>query len=167
MSVAGFVEKSSSMSFRKQVGPGSLAPLVMGGMPSLTKDYLEKLHTPAIYILGGEKVIAYNNGMDDFRRINHVPVFAANLNVGHGGTYRQLHGVGFLAAFRFPCGAALHQRWCQSALSFHPPCRTAGAGAGVSVPLTMKAPGPCGRVKRSPAMSVALDTTRPVNGLNT
>jgi len=61
-------------------------------MPGLKKEHLEKLHSPTIYILGGESDIAYNNGMDDFRRINHVPVFAANLNVGHGGTYRQPHG---------------------------------------------------------------------------
>ncbi len=67
----------------------------MGGMPKLTKEYLEKLHTPVIYILGGEKDIAYNNGMDDFRRINHVPVFVANLNVGHGGTYSRPHGGDF------------------------------------------------------------------------
>ncbi len=64
----------------------------MPGMPSMTKDHLAKLHTPTIYILGGEKDIAYNNGMDDFRRINHQPVFAANLNVGHGGTYGKPHG---------------------------------------------------------------------------
>ena len=64
----------------------------MGGMPNLTKDHLEKLHAPIIYILGGEKDIAYNNGMDDFRRINHLPAFAANLNVGHGGTYSRPHG---------------------------------------------------------------------------
>jgi predicted alpha/beta-hydrolase family hydrolase len=67
----------------------------MGGMPRLTKDHLTKLHTPTIYLLGGEKDIAYNNGMDDFRRINHVPVFAANLNVGHGGTYSRPHGGNF------------------------------------------------------------------------
>jgi predicted alpha/beta-hydrolase family hydrolase len=67
----------------------------MGGMPRLTKDHLAKLHTPTIYLLGGEKDIAYNNGMDDFRRINHVPVFAANLNVGHGGTYSRPHGGDF------------------------------------------------------------------------
>ncbi len=67
----------------------------MGGMPRLTKAHLEKLHTPVIYILGGEKDIAYNNGMDDFRRINRVPAFMANLNVGHGGTYSQPHGGDF------------------------------------------------------------------------
>lgn len=64
----------------------------MAGMPGLTKDQLIKLHTPTLYILGGEKDIAYNNGMDDFKRINHVPVFVANMDVGHGGTYGQPHG---------------------------------------------------------------------------
>jgi hypothetical protein len=64
----------------------------ISGMPNLTKDYLQKLHTPTLYILGGEKDIAYGNGMDDFSRINHVPVFVANMDVGHGGTYRRAHG---------------------------------------------------------------------------
>jgi hypothetical protein len=65
----------------------------MGGMPNLSKDYLLKLHTPTLYILGGETDIAYANGMDDFKRINHVPVFVANMKgIGHGGTYRQPHG---------------------------------------------------------------------------
>lgn len=32
--------------------------------------------------------------MDDFRRINHVPALAANLNVGHGGTNSRPHGRG-------------------------------------------------------------------------
>jgi hypothetical protein len=67
----------------------------MSGMPSLTKDHLKKLHTPAIYILGGEKDIAYKNGMDDYNRINDLPVFAANLDVGHGGTYSKPHGGDF------------------------------------------------------------------------
>ncbi|MBN1116561.1 MAG: alpha/beta hydrolase [Bacteroidales bacterium] len=64
----------------------------MGGMPGLAKEHLLKLHTPTLYLLGGESDIAYNNGMDDFKRINHVPVFVANMDVGHGGTYRQPHG---------------------------------------------------------------------------
>ena len=64
----------------------------MAGMPALTKDHLAKLHTPTLYVLGGEKDIAYNNGMDDFKRISHVPVFVANMDVGHGGTYGQPHG---------------------------------------------------------------------------
>ncbi len=64
----------------------------MPGMPNLAKDQLKKLHTPTLYILGGESDIAYNNGMDDYKRIEHVPVFVANMDVGHGGTYRQPHG---------------------------------------------------------------------------
>lgn len=64
----------------------------MPGMPPLTKEQLAKLHSPTLYLLGGESDIAYNNGMDDFNRINHVPVFVANMDVGHGGTYGQPHG---------------------------------------------------------------------------
>ncbi len=64
----------------------------MPGMPNLKKEHLIKLHTPTLYILGGESDIAYNNGMDDYKRIDHVPVFVANMDVGHGGTYRQPHG---------------------------------------------------------------------------
>ncbi|MBP6663412.1 MAG: alpha/beta hydrolase, partial [Paludibacter sp.] len=70
------------------INPGSGFP----GMPNLKKDDLLKLHTPTLYILGGEKDIAYENGMDDYSKINHVPVFVANMNVGHGGTYAQPHG---------------------------------------------------------------------------
>ena len=61
-------------------------------MPQLPKDHLKKLHTPTLYILGGESDIAYKNGMDDVQRISHVPIFAANLDVGHGGTYGKPHG---------------------------------------------------------------------------
>jgi len=64
----------------------------MPNMPALTKDHLLKLHAPTLYVLGGEKDIAYKNGMDDFKRIDHIPVFVANMDVGHGGTYRQPHG---------------------------------------------------------------------------
>ncbi|MBN2842552.1 MAG: alpha/beta hydrolase, partial [Sedimentisphaerales bacterium] len=64
----------------------------MPGMPKMVKSDLKNIHTPVMYVLGGEKDIAYNNGMDDFERINHVPAFVANLNVGHGGTFAQKHG---------------------------------------------------------------------------
>jgi len=62
------------------------------GMPPLTKEHLTKLHAPVFYLLGGEKDIAYANGMDDFQRIGKVPVFVANKDVGHGGTFSQPHG---------------------------------------------------------------------------
>ncbi|HOY13922.1 MAG TPA: hypothetical protein PLY70_12320 [Saprospiraceae bacterium] len=64
----------------------------MPGMPPLKKEDLLKIHSPVLYMLGGPSDIAYNNGMDDYKRIEHVPAFAANLEVGHGGTYRQPHG---------------------------------------------------------------------------
>lgn len=64
----------------------------VGGMPMPPKEKLAEIHTPIIYILGGEPDIAYQNGMDDFHRIHHVPAIAANLPVGHGGTYAQPHG---------------------------------------------------------------------------
>lgn len=58
----------------------------------VTKDLLAKLHTPTLYILGGETDIAYANGMDDVERISHVPVYVGNLAVGHGGTYWEPNG---------------------------------------------------------------------------
>jgi hypothetical protein len=64
----------------------------MGGAMSVGKDILQKLHSPVIYINGGEKDIAYANGMDDFAKIDKVPVGMANLDVGHGGTYNQPNG---------------------------------------------------------------------------
>jgi hypothetical protein len=62
------------------------------GMPPLTKDHLAKLHSPVFFLLGGETDIAYANGMDDFKRIEKLPVFVANKGVGHGGTFTQPHG---------------------------------------------------------------------------
>jgi predicted alpha/beta-hydrolase family hydrolase len=100
------------------------------GMPRLSKDHLDKLHSPTLYILGGESDIAYKNGMDDVRRIEDVPIFAANLDVGHGGTYGKPHGGEFAqvatawlkwqlnadseAAKLFvgePCGLAKQEGW--------------------------------------------------------
>ncbi|MBR1546116.1 MAG: alpha/beta hydrolase [Prevotella sp.] len=70
----------------------SNAAQAVGGMPMPPKEKLTEIHTPVIYILGGKEDIAYENGMDDFHRINHVPACAVNYPVGHGGTYRQPHG---------------------------------------------------------------------------
>jgi len=57
-----------------------------------TKATLATLHTPVIYIMGGPKDIAYNNGMDDFHRINNVPAMMVNEDTGHGGTFLQPNG---------------------------------------------------------------------------
>ena len=77
--------------------------IAMPNMPMPGKEQLKQVHGPIIYILGGKEDIAYQNGMDDFHRIKHVPAFAANYPVGHGGTYRQPHG----GEFRFPAIAWL------------------------------------------------------------
>ncbi len=71
--------------------------LIIGRQTTMTgstidKGILEELHTPVIYILGGETDIAYENGMDDYARINHVPAAVANINKGHGGTYWEPNG---------------------------------------------------------------------------
>jgi len=70
------------------INPGTAVP----NMPMPKKEDLKKIHTPVMYLLGGPTDIAYENGMDDFHRIDHVPAFAANYPVGHGGTYGQPHG---------------------------------------------------------------------------
>lgn len=66
-------------------------PSAIPGM-NVSKDALKNIHTPTIYILGGESDIAYPNGMDDFQRIEKQPVAVANLPVGHGGTFSQPNG---------------------------------------------------------------------------
>ncbi len=62
------------------------------GMPAVGKEVLAKLHSPTIYIIGGEKDIAYPQAIDDYAKIDKVPVAIANLDVGHGGTYNQPNG---------------------------------------------------------------------------
>jgi hypothetical protein len=72
------------------------APIILVNDTNLTRvtAYVSERMDPEgiIYILGGEKDIAYENGMDDFHRISHVPSCATNFPVGHGGTYREPHG---------------------------------------------------------------------------
>ena len=91
--------------FNAPMGGGSGPGGGMPGMPGATKEGLKDLHSPIIYILGGEADMAYPNGMDDFQRINHVPAFVGNLEgIGHGGTYSQPHGGDF---------AKVAAAWCQ------------------------------------------------------
>jgi hypothetical protein len=59
---------------------------------AVSKQDLRRLHTPIAYVLGGPTDIAWPNGMDDFARIDHLPVFVGNLPVGHGGTFRVPNG---------------------------------------------------------------------------
>lgn len=67
---------------------------------TVDKALLKTLHTPVLYVLGGPSDIAWPNGTDDVRRIDHVPVFLASSDVGHGGTFAAPNGgpVGKLAS---------------------------------------------------------------------
>jgi hypothetical protein len=73
-------------------GAGAAGGGILPGMPPLTKEHLAKLHSSVFFLLGGETDIAYANGMDDFKRIEKLPVFVANKGVGHGGTFTKPHG---------------------------------------------------------------------------
>ncbi|MXO66745.1 alpha/beta hydrolase family protein [Altericroceibacterium endophyticum] len=64
----------------------------------IDKQDLLKLHTPVAYVLGGPSDIAWPNGTDDYRRIEHVPVVLGSMPVGHGGTFMMENG-GAWAAF--------------------------------------------------------------------
>ena len=70
--------------------PGAKSPAL--AQSAGNKESLTRLHGPVAYIIGGPTDVAYPNAEDDFARITTVPVFKANLNVGHGGTYRQQGG---------------------------------------------------------------------------
>nr|ALG05354.2 hypothetical protein 5H7_053 [uncultured bacterium 5H7] len=52
----------------------------------------DRLHTPIIYIVGNETDVGHPVALDDFARIAKVPVFLGQLDVGHGGTFRQPNG---------------------------------------------------------------------------
>jgi len=63
----------------------------------LPKADLKKLVFPVLYVIGGPTDIAYPNAVDDFERIDNVPVTIAQLPVGHGGTFAQKDGGQFAA----------------------------------------------------------------------
>jgi enterochelin esterase-like enzyme len=90
LEVAGDPRVATVGVFNSGVLPSSRAG--MPGMPQVTKDQLNNIKVPTLYLLGGKSDIAYENGMDDFNRINHIPIFVGNLEVGHGGTYAQPFG---------------------------------------------------------------------------
>lgn len=50
------------------------------------------LHTPIIYEIGGKNDIAYDQSETDFMNINNVPLFNANMDTGHGGTWQFANG---------------------------------------------------------------------------
>jgi len=50
------------------------------------------LHTPIAYLIGGSSDLAYQNAEQDYMNINGVPIFNANMDTGHGGTWNSPNG---------------------------------------------------------------------------
>ena len=74
---------------------GGPDPRVLAGADA-TKDSLQTLRVPAIYVSGDASDIAFVNAEDDFKRLNHIPVFRAWLEkMGHSGTYSEPNGGAF------------------------------------------------------------------------
>jgi hypothetical protein len=62
-------------------------------MEDVRKEQLERLHSPIFYVTGDQSDIAYENGLDDFKRITKVPALHMYRDgVSHGGTYSQPNG---------------------------------------------------------------------------
>jgi dienelactone hydrolase len=77
----------------KEGFPKEGAPKMRMELPTIGKDHLQKLHSPVLYVDGGESDMAYPNGEDDFAKINRIPVAIAHFDdVGHGGTFSQPNG---------------------------------------------------------------------------
>lgn len=62
------------------------------GLLNPNQNVYARMHTPVAYFNGGPSDIAYENGRRDYQAINQVPVYHANLPVGHGGTYHHDNG---------------------------------------------------------------------------
>ncbi|MBQ3635707.1 MAG: alpha/beta fold hydrolase [Bacteroidales bacterium] len=62
-------------------------------MAGASRASLPLLHTPTLYVTGGESDVAFQNARKDYERISHVPVAWANHPAsGHGGTYGERFG---------------------------------------------------------------------------
>ena len=61
---------------------------------------LAQLRVPIIYLVGGPTDIAYPQAERDFAALGAAPVFKANAEVGHGGTYQEANGGEFARAAR-------------------------------------------------------------------
>jgi len=90
---SGIIRNMSAMPGRGASVPGMPAMVLPGSVESL-----RKLHSPTIYIIGGERDMAFKNAEADFAEIKDVPLFKATLDVGHGGTLVAPHGGKFAEA---------------------------------------------------------------------
>ena len=65
-------------------------------MAGASRESLKALHSPILYMEGGESDIAYANGVKDYERINHVfAAFANHLTAGHVGDFAEPYGGSF------------------------------------------------------------------------
>jgi dienelactone hydrolase len=87
IAVSGDPRIKTSVIWNSGVFPNDADSIAMR-ISDARKEHLAKLHAPVAYFIGGPTDVAYPNAEDDFKRITTVPVFKANLNVGHGGTFR-------------------------------------------------------------------------------
>jgi hypothetical protein len=67
-------------------------PPIPGLVMPATHEHLKGFHAPVAYFIGGPTDIAYGASETDFNLIQGVPVFDANLPVGHGGTFNEPNG---------------------------------------------------------------------------
>lgn len=90
MELAGDPRIKTVMMENSGLFPDSLGEVIPG--ITARKATLKTLHGPILYILGGEKDIAYKNGLDDFSRIDQVPVVLVSNDAGHGGDFLKPNG---------------------------------------------------------------------------
>lgn len=62
------------------------------GVVPATEEDLPKLHTPVVYLMGGQTDQALRGAEGDFSEIENVPVFNASIDLGHGGSWQEPGG---------------------------------------------------------------------------
>lgn len=62
-----------------------------GHLPAAEAD-LAGLHTPTLYLVGGPRDQAWRSAETDFETLQGIALFNGNLDVGHGGTWREPQG---------------------------------------------------------------------------
>ena len=62
-------------------------------MQGTTKDNLNSLHQPMLYLIGGPADVAFPNAQKDYERIaDNIPLVLINTKDGHSGTYYEKSG---------------------------------------------------------------------------
>lgn len=89
-------------------------------MQGATKEALNSLHTPMLYLIGGPEDVAYPNAQKDFERIKDMPVVMINTLDGHSGTYYEKSGGSYAVAVRKWLDWQLKDNVGQSALFLDP-----------------------------------------------